>query len=415
MCNVVRLILVAVIVLGATLSFAQSGDSTTASEKYICPPCGHPCDKQTFDKPGKCPGCGMPLITKSSLTTYNVAIVVYDGVELLDFAGPGEVFQAAAKYSWEDAKTAFNVYTVAPSNKPIVSQGFVTITPEYTIENCPEPDIVVLPGGRARELYDDPIFMKWAKSAVDQADIALSVCTGAFVFAKNGQLDGIEATTHWGAIKQLRKAAPKTTVLENIRFVDNGRIVTTAGVSAGIDGALHVVAKLISFEIAKETARYMEYAWKPGPQTKALSAASIQQVDDRDEAFKAARALIRDRKWKVAAVSFDKLSERFPDDAEIWYYVGLTHHYLENWDRAIVAHKRAASLPDYYPQRPLYNLACAYALTGKTELALDTLEKAIEAGWNNKIHTLTDKDLEGLGNLPRFKALVEPLTGGRFR
>lgn len=413
--RVVPFTVLAVLLACALPSFAQTNGSPASPDKYICPPCAHPCDKQTFDGPGDCPGCGMTLIEKSSLTTYNVAIVVYDGVELLDFAGPGEVFQAAAKYSWEDAKTTFNVYTVAPSNKPIVSQGFVTITPEYTIENCPEPDIVVLPGGRARELYDDPVFMKWAKSAVDQADIAMSVCTGAFVLAKNGQLDGIEATTHWGAIEQLRKAAPTATVLENKRFVDNGRIVTTAGVSAGIDGALHVVAKLISFDIAKATARYMEYAWKPGPQTRALSTASIQQIDDRDEAFKAARALIRDREWKVAAGIFDKLSERFPDDAEIWYYVGLTHHYLENWDRAIEGHKRSASLPGFNPRGPLYNLACAYALTGETELALDTLGKAIEAGWNNKIHTLADKDLEGLRNLPRFKELVKPLTGGGFR
>jgi len=188
-------------------------------------------------------------------STLNVAIMLYDGVELLDFSGPGEVFAATS---------GFNTYTVAVSADAIVSQGFVKVTPEYTISNCPKPDIVVLPGGGTRKISENESVINWIKSIADKNGILLSVCTGAFILSKAGLLDGKKATTWHGAIERLREATPKATILKETRFVDNGNVITTAGVSAGIDGALHLVSKLKGMEEAKNTARYMEYdKWDP--------------------------------------------------------------------------------------------------------------------------------------------------------
>ena len=182
----------------------------------------------------------------------NVAIVVYPGVELLDFAGPGEVFAAAD----------FNVFTVAATKDPIVSQGFLRITPEHSIADSPKVDILVIPGGHAASVYDDPKMMAWVKARVPATELTMSVCNGALVLAQAGLLDGLRATSHTGAIAALRKF-PRITVVPEERFVDNGRIVTTQGVSAGIDGALHVVARLLGADAATTVARYMMYRWEP--------------------------------------------------------------------------------------------------------------------------------------------------------
>jgi len=197
--------------------------------------------------------------------TRNVAIVLYDRVELLDFAGPGEVFAAAARIGATGDTPAFRVYTVGRTKAPLTSEGFVQITPEFSVEDAPKPDLVVFPGGGVGSIVGDPVLMAWAKSAVDSAEIAVSVCNGAFVLGSLGVLDGKTVTTHFGAMPRLRSSFPKANVQEGRRFVDNGKIVTTAGVSAGIDGALHVVARLLGRAAADETARYMEYRWAPEP------------------------------------------------------------------------------------------------------------------------------------------------------
>jgi len=119
--------------------------------------------------------------------------------------------------------------------------------------------------GTGTVFVDDPALMAWARSAVDSAEIAVSVCNGAFVLGALGVLDGKTVTTHFGAVPRLKSSFPKATVQQGRRFVDNGKIVTTAGVSAGIDGALHVVARLLGRGAADETARYMEYRWAPEP------------------------------------------------------------------------------------------------------------------------------------------------------
>ncbi len=187
----------------------------------------------------------------------NVAIVVHEGVELLDFAGPGEVFQAAA------GGRAFNVYTVGITSEPITSQRFLKVTPNYSIKDCPKPDIIVVPGGATGVVLRSKEMMEWLKTSAPQTEIMFSVCTGAFALAELGMLDGLEATTHWGSISRLQEKYPKIKVRNDRRIVDTGKVVTSAGVSAGIDGALYVVARLRGMEMARETAKYMEYRWEP--------------------------------------------------------------------------------------------------------------------------------------------------------
>jgi transcriptional regulator GlxA family with amidase domain len=162
-----------------------------------------------------------------------------------------------------DGQTAFNVYTVAATDEPLISQGFVTIKPQYTFANAPKPNIVVFPGGNVNNFTNHADSMTYAKAVAGEAEVAMSVCNGAFVLANAKLLENKRATTHWSAVRGLRRQVPTATVLENARFVDNGQIVTTAGVSAGIDGALHVVARLLGRPAAQLTAKYMEYNWSP--------------------------------------------------------------------------------------------------------------------------------------------------------
>jgi transcriptional regulator GlxA family with amidase domain len=191
-------------------------------------------------------------------TRRNVAILIWERAELLDFTGPAEVFYAA------DHGRAFRVYTVARTLEPVRTQGSVLVKPEFTLEDCPKPDVLVVPGGSMTAVQRDPAVLAWVKQVATEAEVVLSVCTGAFLLAEVGLLDGSKATTHHASIAALKKAAPSATVVENRRFVDNGRIVTAGGVSAGIDGALHVVDRLVGREAARWTAEHwMEYRWKP--------------------------------------------------------------------------------------------------------------------------------------------------------
>lgn len=202
---------------------------------------------------------------KNLSSKLKVAIFIYDGVEILDFAGPSEVFASASiKDSDNNWHKAFEVYTVAVSSKPITSQGFIEIIPDYSLSESPEPDIIVLPGGSTKASRDNIEVLDWIRENSTDNHILLSVCTGAYLLGDVGVLKGKKATTWYGQIDRFRETYPETDVLENVRFVDNGRIITTAGVSAGIDGSLHLVARLVGMESALRTARYMEYdKWEP--------------------------------------------------------------------------------------------------------------------------------------------------------
>lgn len=185
----------------------------------------------------------------------NVAILVFKGMEILDFAGPSEVFGTTP---------GFNVYTVAVSAEPVLSQGFVTITPQYTLASCPLPDLVVVSGGDTELLLKNEALIRWVQAQTAYAEVMLLVCTGAGVLGKAGPLDGKQVTTFHNYIDALQQANPTAKVLRGIRHVDNGQVVTTAGISAGIDGSLHVVVKLLGSEVAQQTALNMEYdKWVP--------------------------------------------------------------------------------------------------------------------------------------------------------
>jgi putative intracellular protease/amidase/TolA-binding protein len=185
----------------------------------------------------------------------NVAIFLYEGVELLDFAGPGEVFSAT---------NGFRVYTVTLDGQEIVSQRFVRIKPEYSMETAPLPDIIVFPGGGSGPTSENPQVMKWIKGRAQAGAFFMSVCTGASILGNAGLLKNLNITTWYGFIPHLQKMLPDSKVLEHTRFVDNGNVITTAGVSAGIDGALHLVSRIKGLDVAKATAKYMEYdKWNP--------------------------------------------------------------------------------------------------------------------------------------------------------
>jgi transcriptional regulator GlxA family with amidase domain len=189
------------------------------------------------------------------------AIVIFDDVEVLDFCGPFEVFGVAGRRL---PQKPFEVYAVAEKASPVLTRNGLSVNPRYTLIDSPQPDILIVPGGQGtrREMHNQ-VLIDWIKERAAKAELLLSVCTGALLLAKAGLLDGLSATTHHGAVDLLREVAPHTTIQPEKRFVDNGRIMTSAGISAGIDLSLYVVARLLGEEIARETARQMEYYWKP--------------------------------------------------------------------------------------------------------------------------------------------------------
>lgn len=237
--------------------YAQPKVNTT--EIYVCPPCRMSCDTITFKKPGICPHCNMKLITKEELQKRNskkkkIAFYLQPEVEILDFAGPMEVF----------AYANFDVFTVSKTTAPILSQGILKIIPDYSIDNAPKADILAFFGGNAPAAYEDPEVISWITSQ-DHVSYHFSVCTGAFILAKSGVLSNKTATTFHNALNGLEREYPDINVVKNARFVDNGKVITTAGISAGIDGALHLVAKLRGFNEARKIAYHMEYdKWIPG-------------------------------------------------------------------------------------------------------------------------------------------------------
>lgn len=193
-------------------------------------------------------------------TNRSLAIVLFDDVEVLDFCGPFEVFSVASRFT---DPPAFHVVTVAEKDGPVLACHGLSVNSHHRLSDCPQPDLLLVPGGQGtRKEMHNLALMGWIKQASVKAELVLSVCTGALLLAKAGLLDGLEATTHHGAIDLLRQTAPKTTVRVNRRFVDNGRVVCSAGIAAGIDMSLHVVGRLLGEEVAEKTAKQMEYPWK---------------------------------------------------------------------------------------------------------------------------------------------------------
>jgi transcriptional regulator GlxA family with amidase domain len=186
-----------------------------------------------------------------------VAILLFDDVEVLDFAGPFEVFAVTDELSGHQL---FRVVTVASERRAVRARNGLSINPDHTLADCPRPDILIVPGGAGtRAVMKDPGIIAWIRSVDAAAEIVASVCTGSIVLGRAGLLDGLAATTHHECFELLREHAPRSTVVETGRFVDNGRVLTAAGISAGIDMSLHLVQRLHGVATAARTARYMEY------------------------------------------------------------------------------------------------------------------------------------------------------------
>lgn len=194
---------------------------------------------------------------QSKSSPRNLAILIFDGVQIIDYTGPYETFG----HVYNNDAPAFNIYTVSEKTNAITTSMGMSVNPKYSFENAPSPDVLLIPGGDVRGQLDNPAVIKWVQDKAQGAEIVLSVCNGAFILAKANLLDGLEATTTAGLIPRLREAAPKVKVVDDRRFVDNGKFITAAGLSSGIDGALHVIERLFGRGTAQMAALGMEYNW----------------------------------------------------------------------------------------------------------------------------------------------------------
>ena len=355
-----------------------------------------------------CLATGAPAWAEPQPYTKNVAILIYEGVEVLDFAGPAEVFEAASGYGASGQQKAFEVFTVSRTKDKIVSQGFLDVLPDYGIADSPPPDILVLPGGGSQSVIDDPAWMDWVKSRGAEAECVLTVCTGAFIAAKAGLLEGLEATTWYNAVSRLATDFPNTRVIPGRRFVDSGKVITTAGVSAGIDGSLHLVARLLGRYVADRTAEYMEYKWAPESYLSTRYSQLNPRLDERGRALQQAAISVREGSPEAAIATYRALIAKDSADAEAWLELGRALHRLERYDEAIGANLEALKGA---PQRgkASFNLACAYARTGEKEKALEAAAQAVAAGYRVKWFYEHDPDLESIRGDERFQALLASL------
>jgi transcriptional regulator GlxA family with amidase domain len=204
--------------------------------------------------------------------TRHAAILLFDEVEVLDFAGPFEVFSVCGRRSQLEP---FHVTTVSERGQSIRARNGLVVTPTHSFASCPPIDLLLVPGGfGTRREMRNPVVLEWVAKHGRSCELLLSVCTGALVLGSAGLLDGLAATTHHMAFPELRAAAPHTAILDDARIVDNGRVILSSGVSAGIDMSLHVVARLHGDDLARETARYMEYEGRWDDATRVATPAS---------------------------------------------------------------------------------------------------------------------------------------------
>lgn len=200
--------------------------------------------------------------------THNVGIFLFDEVEVLDFAGPFEVFTTASRVSARlhpGAAVPFEVFTVAESDRTVRARGGLLVAPRFTFMNHPPIDILIVPGGVVTDQLSRTAVGDWVARVAAAASVAASVCTGAFLLAQSGLLKGKPATTHWEDMDDLRTMFPDVAVQPHARWVETGKVVTSAGISAGLDMSLHLVSRLQGEDLAMRTARQMDYAWRRSP------------------------------------------------------------------------------------------------------------------------------------------------------
>lgn len=190
----------------------------------------------------------------------NIGIYIYDQAEVLDFSGPFEVFSTANRLI--ETTNKFNVFLIAEQEKPVIARGEYSVNPHYNFHNHPEIDLLIVAGGVHTAEMTKANVIKWVSRVAKKAQLVTSVCTGAFILAEAGLLRNRKVTTHWEDIDDLKRAYADLTVIEAQRWVDEGSIVTSGGISAGIDMSLHLVARVISPELAAKTAKQMEFDWR---------------------------------------------------------------------------------------------------------------------------------------------------------
>ena len=187
----------------------------------------------------------------------NIGIYIYDQAEVLDFSGPFEVFSVANRL----AKLGWNIWLVAEEKSLVEARGVFQVKPHYSIQNVPELDVLIVVGGVHSDELRKTEVINWIRKTTKKTRITGSVCTGAFLLAEAGLLDGLEVTTHWEDISDLQRNYPNLQVRKGIRWIEQGKLFTAAGISAGIEMSLELVARLAGAELAERTALQMEYAW----------------------------------------------------------------------------------------------------------------------------------------------------------
>jgi transcriptional regulator GlxA family with amidase domain len=198
-----------------------------------------------------------------------VGILLFPEVEVLDFGGPFEVFSVTRlnESKRREEPSPFRILLIADSAEPVSTAGGMRVLPDCTTTACPSLDILLVPGGwGTRQQMTNARLIDWIRQRAKKVEILTSVCTGALLLGQAGLLDGHRATTHFGALSLLRERFPKITVVDSEHVVEEGNIVTSAGISAGIDLALRLVARCFGEPVARNTARHMEY---PYPESNA--------------------------------------------------------------------------------------------------------------------------------------------------
>lgn len=188
---------------------------------------------------------------------YQVGILLFDEVEVMDFAGPFEVFSLAETV---DKQKLFQVHTISPDGELISARNGLKVQPDYAIQDMPAMDILIIPGGYGAEeiIIHDPVIIKWIQTQAQQVKLLASICTGALVLAEAGLLQGLEATTHWMDLDRLQQDYPDVIVKSGVKFVDQGSIMTSAGISAGIHLALHIVSEWVNIDCARTIIKRMD-------------------------------------------------------------------------------------------------------------------------------------------------------------
>jgi transcriptional regulator GlxA family with amidase domain len=201
---------------------------------------------------------------ENELERKRVGIVLFEDIEVLDFCGPFEVFSVVRlnEEKRREEPSPFDVWLVAERPGPVTTTGNMKVIPHCTFEDCPPLHVLVVPGGwGTRREMNNPVMLEWLRARAAEVETLTSVCTGSMLLGFAGLLNGLHATTHWRSLDWMRDSFPDVTVEFQKHVVEDGRVVTSAGISAGIDMALKVVARTFGEDIARSTARHMEYPY----------------------------------------------------------------------------------------------------------------------------------------------------------